>query len=256
MRTADATLTLRYRAFRGLGAFFHTELRVQLHEGLAIVTSTVVQGVLLVFVAILDSTLLPIALLGSIIYSMFTIGQRVLNEAAYVRIDHRLNELYLASPLTAEAYFLGMATGVLVAYLPPILFLVGLTAVLIHLSALTAVVLFGVCVAVWAFSSSIGYIFSTFFRDNRAIWAYSALFFNVFGILPPVFYPLGIFPAALRPLALVLPPSGAAALVQWTLNPSILTIPQVVGTGLVLGLVAIASLILAIYWSRRTVRMG
>src|SRR3990170_651185 len=92
-----------------------------------VATVTMVQAILLVFVAVLAPALLPLALVGSLSYSMFLIGQRVLNEAAYIRIDHKLNELYHASPLSPEAYFLGMSSGIFLAYLPPILVLFALT---------------------------------------------------------------------------------------------------------------------------------
>src|SRR6059058_5057060 len=88
-------------------------------------------GCLIVFVAILAPELLPVTLVGALVYSMFLIGQRVLNEAAYVRIDHKLNELYHASPLSPEGYFVGIAGGMLVAYLPPSLVLLGILE-LIH----------------------------------------------------------------------------------------------------------------------------
>src|SRR2546422_8600659 len=114
----------------GSGAFFATEIRVQLHEWLAIVTGTLTPGALIVFVAILAADLLPVTLIGALVYSMFLIGQRGLNEAAYIRIDHKLNELYHASPLSPEGYFVGIAGGMLVAYLPPRLFVLVLFAVL------------------------------------------------------------------------------------------------------------------------------
>ena len=110
----------------GSGAFFATEIRVQLHEWLAIVTGTLTPGALIVFVAILAANLLPVTLIGALVYSMFLIGQRVLNEAAYIRIDHKLNELYHASPLSPEGYFVGIAGGMLVAYLPPSLVVLGI----------------------------------------------------------------------------------------------------------------------------------
>src|SRR5580698_10463537 len=99
--------TVTRAPFRGLVAFSLTELRVQLHESTS-------------FVAILARDLLPVALFGAILFSMFALGQRVQNEAAFVRIDHKLNELYLAGPLSPEAYFLGMSLGVLGGYLIPI----------------------------------------------------------------------------------------------------------------------------------------
>ena len=242
------------RAFRGLPAFFWTEVLVQAHEGLAMATSMLVQGVLLIFVWILAPALLGVAFVGAIIYSTFTMGQRVLNEAAYIRIDHKANDLYLAGPMSPEAYFLGMATGILVVYVAPVVALGVLATVVVHFTLGQGLLLFALATIVWVFSASVGYVFSTFFRDNRAIWAYSSLFFNVFGVLPPVFYPFGLFPTPLHPVALLMPPSGAAAIAQMSLGITHLTSGELalaVG-GLVVETVFV--FLFAIYWARRTVR--
>ena len=182
----------------GSGAFFATEIRVQLHEWLAIVTGTLTPGALIVFVAILAANLLPVTLIGALVYSMFLIGQRVLNEAAYIRIDHKLNELYHASPLSPEGYFVGIAGGMLVAYLPPSLVVLGILELINPLGFVAGLTLAVCLLAVWAVSSTIGYVVSTLFKDMKTIWPYSALLTNLFGILPPVFYPLSKVPIEWR----------------------------------------------------------
>lgn len=252
MKTSEVPASTR--AFRGLSAFLWTEVLVQAHEELAMATSMLVQAVLLVFVWILAPGLIGVALVGAIIYSTFTMGQRVLNEAAYVRIDHKANDLYLAGPMSPEAYFFGMASGILLVYLPPVVLLGVLAAVVVPFSVTTGLLVLVLSATVWLFSASVGYVFSSFFRDNRAIWAYSSLFFNVFGVLPPVFYPFQLFPAALHPVALLMPPSAAAALVQAALGVTTLAPSEValaVG-GLIVETVAV--FLFAIYWARRTVR--
>src|SRR2546427_3837775 len=189
----------------GSGAFFATEIRVQLHEWLAIVTGTLTPGALIVFVAILAANLLPITLIGALVYSMFLIGQRVLNEAAYIRIDHKLNELYHASPLSPEGYFIGIAGGMLVAYLPPSLVVLGILE-FIHPLGLVAGLTPPVCLlAPWAVSSPIGYVVSTLFKDMQTIVRYSALLTDHFGMLPPVFYPLSKVPIEWRAPVLIVP---------------------------------------------------
>jgi hypothetical protein len=252
MRTSDSPPSAR--AFRGLGAFLWTEVLVQAHEELAMATSMLVQAVLLVFVWILAPSLIGVALVGAILYSTFTMGQRVLNEAAYVRIDHKANDLYLAGPMSPEAYFLGMAGGILLVYISPVIVLGVLAAIVVPLSLAEGVLLLALASTVWLFSASVGYVFSTFFRDNRAIWAYSSLFFNVFGVLPPVFYPFRLFPAALHPVALLMPPSAAAAIAQWALGVTALSSGEV---ALAVGGLAVETTVVflfAIYWARRTVR--
>lgn len=245
-------MTLALPHFRGAVAFSAAETRVQLHEGIAIFTSMITQAVVLVFVWVLARGLLPVAIFGAIIFSMFTFGQRVLNEAAYVRVDHKLNELYLASPLTPESYFVGIAVGVLLAYLGPTLILVALAALWVGFTPLLALELLLAAVAVWLFSSSLGYVLSTMFRDMRAIWSYAAILYNLFGVLPPVFYPLALFPAALRPVALVLPPSAAADLLQNTLHPGVLSGGEVLLAAGSLAVAAGGMFLFALAWARRT----
>jgi ABC-2 type transport system permease protein len=234
--------------------FLATEVRVQFHEWPAIAMGTMVQAILLVFIAVLNPSLLPIALVGSLAYSMFLIGQRVLNEAAYVRIDHKLNELYHASPLSPEAYFLGMSGGMLVAYLPPALLLFAILEVVHPLSPAALGVLVLVLLAVWAFSSTLGYVISTLFKDMRTIWPYSSLLTNLFGIVPPVFYPLHFVPASLQPIVLAMPTSSAAALVNWAEGLEPLAGWQVALAAGSLALEAVLALLFGIYWARKTAR--
>ena len=243
-------------AFRGLGAFSYTEFYVQAHEYLSIATSLIVQAVLLIFVRILAPSLLGVALLGAVVVSIFTLGMRVQNEAAFIRIDHKLNQLYLASPLTPEAYFLGMSLGILLAYLLPIALLVAITVALVGMTAATAGTLLLAGLGVWLVTSSIGYVVSTLFKDMRTIWPYASLFYNVFGVLPPVFYPIGLLSGWLRTASLLVPSSAAASLVQWSVRPQVLSAPEVATAAAALAAEAIALFLFAIYWARRTVREG
>jgi ABC-2 type transport system permease protein len=254
MRTESGISTFGLPNFRGLRAFYETELWVQLHEGLALVSSIVVQIVLLIFVRILAPSLWSVAILGALVFSFFTLGQRVLNEAAYIRLDHKLNELYLTSPLTPESYFLGMSLGVLVAYLPPILVIAVLAALTVSLPLATVVFLPFALLAVWLFSSSLGYVISTQFRDMRAIWSYASLLYNLFGVLPPVFYPIGLVPSNLRLAVLLLPPSAASSLAQWTLGAATLSPFEITVAAVALAAESLGLFAFAIYWARRTVR--
>jgi ABC-2 type transport system permease protein len=230
----------------GSGVFLATEIRVQLHEWLAIVTGTLTPGALIVFVAILAADLLPITLIGALVYSMFLIGQRVLNEAAYIRIDHKLNELYHASPLSPEGYFVGIAGGMLVAYLPPSL---------VHPLGLVAALSLAVCLlAVWAISSTIGYVVSTLFKDMKTIWPYSALLTNLFGILPPVFYPLARVPIEWRSLVLVVPTSAAAVLVNAAAGLESIALGEAITAAIALAVEAVVLFGFGIYWARRMAR--
>lgn len=245
--------------WQGLLAFTATELRVQLHETLALATSMIVQVVFIVFVWVLARELLPWALVGAVLFSVFQIGERVTNEAAYIRIDHRLTELYHASPLTPEAFFLGIAAGIMVAYLPPVGFLI-VVAEVVHPMGVFAAGVFALCLlGLWLFASSLGYVFSTLFEDSRAIWPYSSLFYNAFGVLPPVFYPLATWrsigvPSIFQPVALLLPPSAAAALVTWAEGITPLSSSDVLTASLSIAVAALGLFAFAVHWARVAAR--
>jgi ABC-2 type transport system permease protein len=238
----------------GSGVFLATEIRVQLHEWLAILTGTLTPGALLIFVAILAPELLPFTLVGALVYSMFLIGQRVLNEAAYIRIDHKLNELYHASPLTPEGYFIGIAGGMLVAYLPPALIILGILQILHPPGILGGLVLAACLAAVWAVSSAIGYVVSTLFKDMKTIWPYSALLTNLFGVLPPVFYPLSALPVEWRPAVLIVPTSAATALVEAAAGIESFPAEYIVLAAAALAAEAVLLFLFGVYWARRTAR--
>jgi ABC-2 type transport system permease protein len=238
----------------GTRVFLATEIRVQLHEWLAIVTGTLTPGALLIFVAVLAPPLLPITLIGALVYSMFLIGQRVLNEAAYIRIDHKLNELYHASPLSPEGYFVGIAGGMLIAYLPPSLVILAILEIVHPLNALAVVALAACLLAVWAFSATIGYVVSTLFKDMKTIWPYSALLTNLFGVVPPVFYPFSKVPLEWRSLVLLLPTSAAAVLVDSAAGLEQVSPAQAVLAAVALAVEAAALFAFGIYWARRTAR--
>ena len=244
----------------GMTTFMATETRVQFHEWLAIGTGSLVQAALLVFVWVLDASLLPLTVVGAMVYSVFLIGQRVLNEAAYIRIDHKLNELYHASPMTPESYFLGMSTGILIAYTPPLVVLFVILELLYPMNLASIGMLILVLLAVWAFSSSLGYYISTLFTDMKTIWPYSSLLTNLFGIVPPVFFPLSLLTAHYAwawVLALLVPTSSATALVEAAAGmPEMggLTTIQYVVAGASLAIEAACLLLFGIYWARRTAR--
>jgi len=245
---------MAFPRLHGVGVFLGTSMRVQLHDPLAIATSAIVEAILLIFVWILAPALLPFALIGALVYSAFLIGQHVLNEAAYIRIDHKINELYLASPLSPEAYFVGLAGGILTAYLPTIVALLVLVEIVAPLSLAAWGALVLVLLATWAFSASLAYVISTLFKDMKAIWPYASILTNVLGVVPPVFYPLSLWPPEWQAVALVLPTSSAAALVEAAAGLQSLDPGAFLLAAGSLGVEAAAAFLFGIWWAHRSAR--
>jgi ABC-type polysaccharide/polyol phosphate export permease len=107
---------------------------------------------------------------------------------------------------------------------------------------------------VWAVSATIGYVVSTLFKDMKTIWPYSALLTNLFGILPPVFYPFSRVPIEWRSVVLIVPTSAAAILVNAAAGLESVTRQEATIAAAALGLEAVSLFVFGIYWARRMAR--
>src|SRR2546427_11398292 len=85
----------------------------------------------------------------------------------------------------------------------------------------------------------------------KTIWPYSALLTNLFGILPPVFYPLGKVAIEWRSPVLLLPTSAAAALVDAAAGLDPITTNEAILAACAPSVEAIALVALGIYLARR-----
>src|SRR5438034_878816 len=122
------------------------------------------------------------------------------------------------------------------------------------LAIVTGLTLAVCLLAVWAVSSTIGYVVSTLFKDMKTIWPYSALLTNLFGILPPVFYPLSKVPIEWRSLVLIVPTSAAAILVNAAAGLEPVTRQEGTVAAVALAAEAVILFVFGIYWARRMAR--
>src|SRR5439155_505126 len=100
----------------------------------------------------------------------------------------------------------------------------------------------------------IGYVVSTLFKDMKTIWPYSALLTNLFGIVPPVFYPIRFIPTEWRSVVLLLPTSGAAVLVNSAAGLETISGNEAILAAAALAVESVAMFVFGIYWARRMAR--
>jgi len=95
---------------------------------------------------------------------------------------------------------------------------------------------------------------STLFKDMKTIWPYSALLTNLFGIVPPVFYPIRFIPTEWRSVVLLLPTSGAAVLVNSAAGLETISGNEAILAAAALAVESVAMFVFGIYWARRMAR--
>jgi ABC-2 type transport system permease protein len=181
----------------------------------------------------------PLEIVGAMLFTTQNIGSWVLGDSASWRIETRMQDLFVASPLTKFGYLFGIAFSNLVPALPALAVLAGLLAITVRVPPLGWAVLAGALAVVWILFSAIGIAISSRVRSQREIWPVGNLTFTVLGMLSPLYYPLTVLPAAWQVAARFLPTTYAALLVQGTLG-----LPGAVPTDLALD--AVLLLLLAV----------
>ncbi len=164
-------------------------------------------------------SLLPLEIIGAMLFTMQNIGSWVLGDSATWRIECSLQDMFVASPLGRIRYLFGIGFSNLIAMLPALAIL----AVLLSyvgaqhghpLTPFAGVVLVGSLACLWVLFSSIGIAISSRVRTQREIWPVGNLTFTILGMLSPLYYPLKALPPLWQDAARFLPATYAALLVQ------------------------------------------
>ncbi|MHB8351474.1 MAG: ABC transporter permease [Thermoplasmata archaeon] len=156
----------------------------------------------------------PLEIVGAILFTTQNIGSWVLGDSASWRLETRMQDVFIASPLSKLRYLFGIAFSNLVPAVPALLVLGALLALTISVPPLGWVVLVGVILVLWILFSALGLAISSRVRSQREIWPVGNLTFTVIGMLSPLYYPLSILPPWWQTAARFLPTTYAALLVQ------------------------------------------
>lgn len=157
---------------------------------------------------------LPGEVVGAMIFVSQNIGNWVLGDSAYWRINLGLQDLFVASPLGKTRYLFGIALSNLLAALPAYAVLAIVLSLLVPISLIGWLILFGTLGVIWILFSGIGIAISSRIRSRREIWPVGNFAFTALGMLSPLYYPLSALPPVLQKVAIFLPGTYAASLAK------------------------------------------
>jgi ABC-2 type transport system permease protein len=158
--------------------------------------------------------LLPDAIAGGMVLTMVSIGSSLQTDLTHYKTDLKLQDLVVASPVEASVYVGGMATSELVYSIPGIAVFGVLWAYFTPTSWVAVLTVVPILLMVWAFGSGLGFTLATYFADVRETFIFSTLVSLALSVLPPVYYPVSLLPASVRPFAYLSPTTYAADLMR------------------------------------------
>ncbi|HLE55067.1 MAG TPA: ABC transporter permease [Thermoplasmata archaeon] len=195
-----------------------------------------------------DPRYFPLEVVGAMLFTTQNIGSWCLSDSAYWRIEQRLQDLFVASPMGKVRYLFGIAFSNLIPAAPALAILAVILAWVTPVSLFGWLMLLAAILVIWVTFSAIGLAVSSRLVSPREVWPVGNLIFTTLGIISPLYYPITILPPVWQGVARFLPATYAALLVQdalglrsavpgeMALDAVLLLVSAVVGIGLALRL--------------------
>jgi ABC-type multidrug transport system permease subunit len=216
------------------------------------ITPVLLPFIFLYFLSLISPpSLLPLEIVGAMLFTMQNIGSWTLGDSAFWRIECSLQDMFVASPLSRIRYLFGIAFSNLIAMLPALAILAALLTWVggMHGYPMTAVGALALVVALgtmWVLFASVGIAISSRVKTQREIWPVGNLTFTILGMLSPLYYPLTALPPLWQDVARFLPTTYAALLVQGAFGITPATTTQLLLYAGALGVSAVVGLALTL----------
>lgn len=173
----------------------------------------------LFFIFVLSSgRLVGFGVAGGLVLTTFSIGTSLQADMTHFRVDLKLQDMVVASPMRAWTYVLGMALSELAFAMPGIVAFIVVGYVTEPTGLFTLPIIVATLLLIWALGSSLGFFLATYLRDIRETFALAPLLSLVLSVLPPVYYPFKILPEGYRILGYFAPTADASELIQGALG--------------------------------------
>lgn len=166
---------------------------------------------------ITDGRLIQFAIIGGFIGLVATVALSSAGDAAFMRLQLRIQDLYVASRVDPSDYMVGLTLSYLIFSFPGIVLYV-IFGLADHLFTLyNSLILAFVLIVLVIATSSISFIISGLIKHVRNVWGIAGILSVVMTVLPPTFYPytyiLNISPRVLD-LLFISPATPAAVIAQ------------------------------------------
>lgn len=167
-----------------------------------------------------NGALVKYALVGGFIALVASVALQSSGDAAFFRLQLRIQDLYVASGVTPSDYMLGLTLSYLMFSLPGIL-LYAILGTVYHLFTFVSVLLLIFVLALLVIAtSSISFIISSSIRHIRNIWGIAGILSIFMTILPPTYYPYNAIPRTYLYLLSFTPVTPAAVVAQYAFGLS------------------------------------
>ncbi len=200
--------------FVGLLAWYYGFRTIKRGPSYIIASLSAPLTLLFIVYIITSGSLVPFAIIGGFISLVASVALSSSGDAAFFRLQLRIQDLFVASSITPVDYILGLTVSYLVFSMPGIALYVSL-GLLYHLFTLiSALALALILVTLVLSTSAISFIIASSIGHIRNVWGIAGILSIVMTVLPPTFYPYTYLPNYAIYALSISPATPAAVLAQ------------------------------------------
>jgi ABC-2 type transport system permease protein len=208
----DALFTAR-RAFRI--AYIHGVLFLRRNPVSPLLNAATPFSLLFVLFVVTGGGYVDFAILGSMVMALVTVGLAVGQDVVSYRIEHKLQDIFVSSPVSSFNYMAGLALSQLLFGLPSLVILASLVVYLGGMSLLYIPLFIAMIFLMWGTMSAIGFFISSRISHQRTTNQVITTVNIGLGVLPPVYYSIDLLPQQLHYLAYFVPTTHASLILQY-----------------------------------------
>lgn len=158
------------------------------------------------------------AVSGSLVMTMVSFGLALGEDVAYYRLDYRMIDLFVASPISQFSFMMGLALSELLFGLPAILILIYLVFYFGYGGITVLPIIILSSILIWGTMSGIGFFVSSFMSHTRNVRQLISLITIIVAVIPPIFYSIEILPPEMRYISYGLPTTHASLVIQYAMG--------------------------------------
>lgn len=171
-------------------------------------------SIIIVIFFVSKGSLIGVAIEGGLLTAMIGAGTSLQMDISHFKNDFKIQDMVVSSPTSQITYMTGMALSEIVDSFPALIVLGALAIIFIKPTLIQAATILLVMILMFIFSSSLGFLFSTFTTDIIESRAFLGIFSLILTTIPPIYYPITYIPMPYRYIAFLSPTTYAAEIVQ------------------------------------------
>ena len=174
-------------------------------------------SLLFVLFIVSNGQYLQFALSGSLVMALVGYGLALGQDISFYKTEYKIQDVFVASPVTALTYMTGLALSQILFGLPALMVLTFITAYLgTSISVLPLLIL--TIFLIWGAMSAIGFFLSSHMLHMKNATQIISFVNVILAVLPPVFYSVERLPLELQYIAYAVPTTHASLMLQYIMG--------------------------------------